>query len=298
MKTPGMAYLPGLQYELLKIFTSSFSDSCRVVISRSGVTDSLLAGKAVLAAMMPSDSIPAGLSVSRRFEDGPVWVATAGNKDVIKTINDWISHYSVSSEYTSLRKRFAPVCNPLNMAAAGKNSQTLSPYDNLVKKYSAMLGWDTGLFSALIWQESQFRIEATSPVGAVGIMQMIPATSAYWGGNVFDPEENMAAAVKYLQYLKTMFEDRCVPEDLHKFILGAYNAGHGRILDCIRYANAHELLCTEWKDIEEVLPKLGEEDITSDESVKLGVYSGVDETISYVRSVESIYEAYRSIRPE
>jgi len=54
---------------------------------------------------------------------------------------------------------------------------SISPYDRLVKKYARQYGFDWLLISAQIYAESSFRADAVSPVGARGLMQVMPSTA-------------------------------------------------------------------------------------------------------------------------
>ena len=71
-------------------------------------------------------------------------------------------------------------------------------------------------------------------------MQMIPSTaSKYSADNMLDPEENLKAATSYLKKLTEMFEPYAADSmELMKFALAAYNAGEGRIKDCIALAES------------------------------------------------------------
>jgi soluble lytic murein transglycosylase-like protein len=78
---------------------------------------------------------------------------------------------------------------------------------------------DPGLVRAVAWQESRFRSDAVSPKGAIGIMQLMPATAAQLGVNPHDPRQNIEGGVAYLRTLLTQFNG-----DI-KLSLAAYNAG-------------------------------------------------------------------------
>ena len=85
-------------------------------------------------------------------------------------------------------------------------------------------GLDRDLLHALIEQESAFLPCAVSRKGALGLMQLMPATAAQFGvENPFDPKENLDAGARFLGLLLTRF-DRVLP-----LALGAYNAGPARV---------------------------------------------------------------------
>ena len=72
---------------------------------------------------------------------------------------------------------------------------TLSPYDHLLKKYADSLGWDWRLLGSQMYQESRFRPAAKSWAGAVGLLQLMPATGRQFGvRNPLNPEDNVRGA--------------------------------------------------------------------------------------------------------
>lgn len=92
---------------------------------------------------------------------------------------------------------------------------------------------DYELLQALVAAESGFNASAVSPKGAVGLMQVMPATAARYGvqanrrgsveSQLLDPGTNIAAGARYLRDLIAMFEGRL------ELALAAYNAGEGAV---------------------------------------------------------------------
>lgn len=79
------------------------------------------------------------------------------------------------------------------------------------------------LFLAQIQTESSWNPNAVSSAGAQGLGQLMPDTAAWLGcSNSFDPEQNLEAAAKYMQYLHDMYGD-------WNYALAAYNGGPGQI---------------------------------------------------------------------
>ncbi len=83
---------------------------------------------------------------------------------------------------------------------------------------------DANLVRAVAWQESRFRSDAVSPKGAIGIMQLMPATAAQLGVNPYEPSQNILGGVAYLRALLTQFNGDV------RLALAAYNAGPGAVL--------------------------------------------------------------------
>ncbi|MDQ3280622.1 MAG: lytic transglycosylase domain-containing protein [Acidobacteriota bacterium] len=101
---------------------------------------------------------------------------------------------------------------------------TSMPYGDLIYEKSKKYDVDPALVAAVIEQESRFRANAKSHVGAKGLMQLMPRTGRWMGArNLYDPEQNVDAGVKYIKYLNQRFDG-----DLKK-IIAAYNGGEGNV---------------------------------------------------------------------
>ena len=69
----------------------------------------------------------------------------------------------------------------------------ISPYDSLFRTYADTIGWDWKMLAAVAYVESKFDTAATSAVGAMGLMQMMPQTARAMGipeGMERDPDES------------------------------------------------------------------------------------------------------------
>lgn len=111
----------------------------------------------------------------------------------------------------------APAPVPALSAAAGP-----APYDTIVQQVAARQGVDAGLVRAMIAVESDWQPGATSPKGAMGLMQLMPETARqYHLANPYDPRANIEAGVRHLKALLTRYSLRLA--------LAAYNAGEAAV---------------------------------------------------------------------
>lgn len=99
------------------------------------------------------------------------------------------------------------------------------PYGELIYAKSKKYDVDPNLVAAVIEQESRFKPRAKSHVGARGLMQLMPRTGRWMGArDLYNPEQNVDAGVKYIAYLDKRFNG-----DLKK-IVAAYNGGEGNVM--------------------------------------------------------------------
>ena len=113
-----------------------------------------------------------------------------------------------------------------------------SPIDVVIDTYANIYNVSAALVRAMIMTESGFDPGARSPKGAIGLMQLMPATARELGVNPRVPEQNIAGGVRYISQLLQMFGDT-------RLALVAYNAGPGYAR---RYARREAALYGETRD--------------------------------------------------
>lgn len=103
-------------------------------------------------------------------------------------------------------------------------STEITKYDLLIDRAAEKYKVDSSLIKAVIKAESNFNNKAVSPVGARGLMQLMPATASYMQvADSFHPENNIEGGVRYLRYLLNLYHENL------PLALSAYNAGEGTV---------------------------------------------------------------------
>jgi len=100
----------------------------------------------------------------------------------------------------------------------------MQAYDDIIEENSRLNNVRPSLVKAVVQVESAFNPRAYSPKGAMGLMQLMPATARELGvRNPFDPEENVRGGVAYLRQLLDRYDNN------EQLALAAYNAGPGAV---------------------------------------------------------------------
>lgn len=112
--------------------------------------------------------------------------------------------------------------NRFNIYEEGK--VTRNDIDQIINYYSKKKGVPASLIRSVIKAESDFKSDAISPKGAMGLMQLMPETAMGLGvENPFNPEENIKGGVTLLRSLIDNYKGD------YKLALAAYNAGSGNV---------------------------------------------------------------------
>ena len=173
-------------------------------------------------------------------------------------------------------KKIKQIHNSTGSAEAKRFRETLEFF----KKYGEKYGFDPLMLAAQGYQESQLNQNAKSHVGAIGVMQLMPATGAEMKvGDIKVTEANVHAGSKYMDQLMTRyFRDANFHEaNRSLFAFASYNAGPGRIASMRKEAAKRGLDPDKWFNHVEI--------VTAE---KVGI-----ETTTYVRNIFKYYTAYK-----
>lgn len=174
---------------------------------------------------------------------------------------------------------------------------TLSPYDDIVQTYAQQYGFDWRLIVSQMYQESRFDPEATSWVGAKGLMQVMPRTAKELGfDDIVAPEPGIHAGIKYMNWVRDRFEPDLGVRDRAWFALAAYNAGYGHVLDARRLAEQKGWDPDRWFDnTERAMLLLSRPEYAR--HARYGYCRGV-EPVKYVKEIRDRYDAYVRVTDE
>lgn len=230
------------------------------------------------------------------------WGVQKGADSLLQSINEWLELFKASPDYHAIyHKYFLSRRSPHKQYTEyhSFSGGRISPYDDLIREFSEEIGWDWRLVASLIFQESRFDPEAISWAGAEGLMQLMPATGEQFGAlDLMNPQENIRAGTNFLRYLEQQFEKMGKEEpDRTRFVLAAYNAGLGHILDARRLAEKHNGDKNKWDDVDTFLVHKSKPEYYNDPVVQFGYLRG-EETYNFVKEVMERYEHYKNLIPE
>ncbi len=270
-----------------------------ILMVSSGQIDYTVCDKRVAEANATYDSrIDYSLNLS--VEQKLAWAVPIGEDSLLNIINNWLTHFIKSKRFAVLEKKYFKTKKKsfyTDKDYLPIRGGKLSPYDDLIKKYSKKIGWDWRLLTAVIYHESRFNPNANSWAGAVGLMQLMPSPAKKFGcKNLYDPEQNISAGTKYLKYLENKFDSTTVShEDRIKFALAAYNAGLGHILDAQKLAKKNNKNSNSWSNnVDTFIVLKSNPKYYKDPVVKYGYCRG-KQTFKYVEDIFYLYDNYLNL---
>jgi membrane-bound lytic murein transglycosylase MltF len=209
------------------------------------------------------------------------WAVRKGSPKLDAEIREFYKNYVqkqhvVESRLATYTKRMKQIKDPTNTAEWKRFEETIA----LFEKYGSKYGFDPLMLVAQGYQESLLDQNARSGVGAIGIMQLMPATGAEMKvGDITISEPNIHAGTKYMDRLMSKyFPDTTFSEfDRPLFAFASYNAGPGKIAKMRKLAAKRGLDPNKWLNNVEI--------VTAE---KVGI-----ETTTYVRNIFKYYAAYK-----
>lgn len=290
----------GFQYRLLKHYALDQQRNTVIYppFHLSNPWEMLIDGKIdIIALDTQNDTIPDQFTeeilISAPMSENFVWITRSDNNGLMHNINYWLGYFSQTPEFDALERNYLRVYRIRHHLENMTQTAMISPYDHIIKRYSKTLGWDWRLVAALIYQESRFSMGAASRKGAIGLMQIKESTANHYGvTDVFDPDNNIKAGTKHLRYLENMFiREGMDSSNVVKFTLAAYNAGEGRIQECMEFCRGVGADYRDWEEMCRIIPLMRDPQAHIP-GTTIKRFNGT-ETIKYVDEILSRYEEYQ-----
>lgn len=224
-----------------------------------------------------------------------VMAVRKNNEQLEKALNKFIKRIYKSEFYNVLYSKYFKSRKSVARLNKGRvtnlENGRISPFDNLVQKYSDKYGFDWRLITAQMFQESGFDPDARSHTGARGLMQLMPRTARSLGVEKIDePAGSIRAGVEYMDWLRDRFDDELPVSERLWFSLAAYNAGIGHVRDARRLARKLGKDPNKWFDhTEQAMLLLSKKKYAS--KARFGFVNG-REPVNYVREIKQRFEAY------
>jgi membrane-bound lytic murein transglycosylase F len=199
---------------------------------------------------------------------------------------------SGSAGAVAQQSRVSEVGSAIERAAEARAlARATDKYDETFRKYAKRYfgpAFDWKMFKAQALAESSLNPQAASPVGARGLMQLMPSTYQMIQsrtpelGSIDDPEWNIAAGIQHDRYLWRLWSKEVTEQERASFMFGSYNAGEGTITRATTVAREQNLDHAVWSNIESIAP-----------NVRRWRYL---ETLGYLRRIERYHELLRATR--
>jgi membrane-bound lytic murein transglycosylase MltF len=205
------------------------------------------------------------------------------NPKLRDVVSDWIKKHGEGDAFRNvLERRYLQSIKFAKNATSDAERRKLTAMVELFQKYGAQYDMDYLLMAAQGYQESTLDQDAKSHVGAIGVMQIMPATGKDLKvGDIAQLEPNIHGGVKYMRFMiDQYFKDEPMdPVNKSLMAFASYNAGPGRIRQLRRETAKRGLDPNVWfGNVERIA------------SERIG-----RETVTYVSNIYKYYVAYRLV---
>ena len=190
------------------------------------------------------------------------------NPKLREVVNTWLKKHGKGDGFrNTIERRYLDSVKYAKNAAADAERQKLAAVVELFKKYGAQYKVDYLLMAAQGYQESTLDQNVKSPVGAIGVMQVMPPTGKELNvGDISEIEPNIHAGVKYMRFMMDEYFKDEPMDDLNKGLMtfAAYNCGPGRLRQLRRETEKRGLNPNVWfGNVERVASeRIGRETVT------------------------------------
>lgn len=243
------------------------------------------------------------IDVPISFSQRIAWVTRKKSTKLRSVLNKWIVSQRKKTDYHVIYNKYFKNKRFFNRRVKSDyyslTNNQISQFDDLIKKFTKILGWDWRLLASQVYQESKFDPEAESWAGARGLMQVMPATAKDLGiKDPTDPIESIRGGTTYLNQIYERFTDITNEVDRTKFTLAAFNCGYGHVRDAQLLADANGLDPLVWEDsVDQMLLALRFPKNYNKKFIKYGYVRGY-EPVTYVNQIYERYQHYKQFISE
>ena len=237
------------------------------------------------------------VNVPVSFSQRIAWATRHNSQDLLEATNNWLEQLKRQIDFNVIYNKYFKnkkfYRRRIKSDFYSLNKQQISPYDDLIKKYTKTLNWDWRLIASQIYQESKFDPRVSSWAKASGLMQLMPETAIELGvTNRADPVQSIKGGTKYLKQLWTSFGHITDSIQRTKFTLASYNCGLYHVKDAQNLAEKRGLNANVWDDnVEDIILELSLPKNYNDPVVKYGYVRGI-EPYNYVLQIFERYQHY------
>jgi membrane-bound lytic murein transglycosylase F len=234
---------------------------------------------------------------------GLVWATRRAATGLHAALNEWIAQERDGALFDRLYRKYyidrGGYRERIESEYLTGETGRLSEWDELIVRNAAIIGWDWRLLASVMYQESLFDPRARSWAGAMGLLQLMPATAREVGvTNPYDPEDNVAGGVRYFQWLENQWVNDIADADQRlRFILASYNVGRGHVQDAQRLAGKNGDDPHDWEDVSHWLLLKSKREVFTDPVVRFGYARGT-EPVTYVQKILDRYRHYQQFVAE
>ncbi|MBT8307197.1 MAG: transporter substrate-binding domain-containing protein [Maribacter sp.] len=231
------------------------------------------------------------------FSQRIAWAVRPNSPLLLEATNRWIKEYKILPEYNVIYNKYFKNKRGFKKRIKSEfysvNTNEISQYDEIIETNAKKINWDWRLLAALIYQESNFKNEASAWSGAAGLMQLMPGTAEDMGiKDRLDPKENIRAGTKYLKILYDAFYDIKDSVQRIKFTLAAYNCGYFHVKDAQKLAAMNQLDPNVWDgQVDQMILALTYPQNYNKEEIEYGYVRG-QEPYDYVIDIFKRYDHY------
>jgi membrane-bound lytic murein transglycosylase MltF len=230
------------------------------------------------AQVLPKVSVHEDIALRPKTKVG--WAIRKQSPKLAAELTEFYAYYAKQGGIPRLQREYMSKIKALKNATASDDQKRFKALIEYFNKYGKQYNFEPLMLAAQGYQESTLNQDAKSHVGAIGVMQVMPATGAELKvGDIRQAEANIHAGTKYMDQLMTRYFTDAKFDEQNRalFAFASYNCGPGNVSRMRKEAVKRGLDPDQWFNNVEI--------VTAE---KIGI-----ETTTYVRNIYKYYAAYK-----